>query len=414
MGTSEQSSAPPPRRLRPGRNPAKRGARPHRLAANARPFRYGFYPLLALGFLALQQPALEQAAPVFLWCLLWPALADWILKGGDARRSLRLHLAEALLTCFLLAWAGFQQALLGAICILLTMSNALQGGLWQALKAALAAGLGTAFGLSISPVAAALPSPSSAFAGLLLLAYCTLVGHVAFARVLATQGERAEIRAQNARLQQYLPHTLAERLRVPDRARLERRWLVVAFADLAGFTRLVERLPVEELATMLDDYLKCVARVTQRFGGAVSKLLGDGALLVFGEVGTPDRRRLVADALACALELDEQLAKLTDHWRGLGLPESTRLKTGVASGYCSLGDWGGAGRLEYTVIGQPVNLASRLQDLAAAGEILLCERTALLADIPLSSARERRVKGLGEVRFRKVAAAAAALECAPR
>ena len=404
MNAPNQANALPRGEGAPASKSVARGGRPHRLAANARPFRYGFYPLIALGFLALQQPELQRAAPLALWCLLWPALADWLLKGGAARRSLRLHLAEASLDGFLFAWAGFGQALLGAICIVLVMSNALQGGIWQALKAIAAFALGAALGLLASPISAAWPSPSSAFAGLLLLAYCTLIGHVAFARVLAKHGERTEIRAQNALLRQYLPHTLAERLQVPDRARLERRWLVVAFADLAGFTRLVERAPAEELATMLDDYLKCVASVTQRFGGAVSKVLGDGALLVFGEVGAPDRRQLVADALACALKLDEELGRLKEHWQRLGLPEPARLKTGVASGYCSLGDWGGAGRLEYTMIGQPVNLASRLQDLAAAGEILLCERTALLAEIPLSAALEGRVKGMGEVCFRKVAA----------
>ena len=215
-------------------------------------------------------------------------------------------------------------------------------------------------------------------------------------------GQRAQMRVMNARLQQYLPHTLADRLKAAEQPRLERRWLVVAFADLAGFTPLVERLAVEELTPVLDSYLKAVADVTQRCGGTLSKVLGDGAMLVFGEAGAEERPRLVADALNCCRLLDIELTQLADRWRAQGLPEPVRLKMGVASGYCSLGDWGGGGRLEYTVIGQPVNLASRLEGQANAGEVLVCERTGLLAEVPLSALMERPVKGLGPVRFQRV------------
>ena len=371
-----------------------------RLAANARPFRYGFYPAVALGFLLFEKPALWQAVAVAVWCGLWPLLADRLSRSGDARRHLLLHLLEVALAGFLFAAAGIPLALLWAVAVILIMSNALQGGPWQALKAVGCAAPAVAGGLAASPPDA-LPGATSMFAGLLLLAYCTLVAHVAYVRLLATHGKRAEARALNARLQQYLPHTLAARLGVAHRPRLERRWLVVVFADLAGFTRLVESLQMEELATMVDAYLECIARVTRRSGGAVSKVVGDGALLVFGEEGTRSHLELVADALACCERLTGKLDELTADWRSRGLPGAASVKIGMASGYCSLGDWGGGGRLEYTVIGHPVNLASRLQDLAAAGEVLLCERTALLARVPLGPVLHGHLKGLGEMPYHK-------------
>ncbi len=400
-------------------------AAPRGLAANARPFRYGFYPAVALGFLLFAEPEPWRAAVVAAACGLWPPVADGLSRVGvalrrrrlakprrgacgrgipraaDARQELRLHLLEAALASFLFAASGFPATLLGVVSVILVMSNALQGGLWQALKAIGCAAPALAGGLLVSPALVS-PSGMAAFAGLLLLTYCTLVAHVAYVRLLATQGERTEIRALNARLQQYLPHTLARRLGGADRPRLERRWLVVVFADLAGFTRLVERLQMEELATMLDTYLQCIASVTQQWGGAVSKVVGDGALLVFGEEGARSHRQLVADALGCCRNLSGELEKLTANWQSRGLPGAAWVKIGVSSGYCSLGDWGGGGRLEYTVIGYPVNLASRLQSLAAAGEVLLCERTSLLAEAPLSPGMRRKVKGLGEVLFRKV------------
>ncbi len=371
------------------------------LASNARPFRYGFYPVVAVAFLLFETAPTPQALAVAAWCLLWPLLADIASRGGGARRSLRLHLVEAALTCFLFAALGLPLALLQAVTMILLMSNALQGGLRQAGYATACAVPGLASGLVVAgPVS--WPTATSIFSGLLLLAFCLLVAHVAFARVVATHGDRVRAHAQTARLQSYLPHTLAKRIGDPRPQRLERRWLVIVFADLVGFTRLVERLQMEEVATMLDSYLNSVNRVTRKWGGTLSKVIGDGALLVFGEEVDVPRRRLVADALGCCDELSGRLDVLTEQWRDHGLPGKARIKIGIASGYCSLGDWGGGGRLEYTVISQPVNLASRLQDLAAVGDTLLCERTCLLAEVPLSSIVRRDVKGLGKVAFRKV------------
>jgi len=379
-------------------------ARRRGLAANARPFRYGFYPAVAVGFLLFGSPSVPQSAVVALWCGLWPLAADFVSRGGDARRSLRLHLVEVALSSLVFVASGLPQSLLAAICIILVMSNALQGGLKHALKSVVCGALGLAGGYWIA-APFDWPTPVSAFSMLLLLAYCMLVAHVAFDRVLTTHGDRVQTRALNERLQQYLPHTLAGRLGAAKRPRLERRWLVVVFADLAGFTALVERTQTEELAPMLDGYLRCVAGVTRRWSGAVSQVVGDGVLLVFGEEGGRSRKRLVADALGCCRELSGALGSLTMDWQRSGLPCSARVKIGIASGFCSLGDWGGDGRLEYTVIGHPVNLASRLQGLAATGETLVCERTALLAKVakvPLSPPVRGHAKGLGEVPFRKV------------
>ena len=379
------------------------GAGKRGLAANARPFRYGFFPVIAVGFLLFGEPEFGQAVAVTCWCALWPPVADGISRGGrgSVRLNLRLHVAEVALTCFLFAASGLPQPLLEAVCIILVMSNALQGGLPQVARTVAAGAPALAAGMLVG-VPPELPEASSVFAGLLLLAYCMLVAHVAFSRVLATHGDHTRARAINTRLQKYLPHTLAERVGANERPRLERRWLVIVFADLAGFTTLVERLQMEEVATMLDGYLQCITGVTRRRGGALSKVLGDGVLLVFGEEGNASRGQLVTDALGCCRELAEELEKLTARWQSRGLPGSARVKIGVASGYCSLGDWGGGERLEYTVIGHPVNLASRLQDLAAGGETLLCERTSLLAEAPLSPAMRRGVKGLGDVSFHKV------------
>ncbi|MCY3639471.1 MAG: adenylate/guanylate cyclase domain-containing protein [Gammaproteobacteria bacterium] len=374
-----------------------------KLAANAKPFRYLCYPVIGFGFLLLDQPSPSSAAAVLGWCLLWPLAVDLGQRRASAKTILNVHLAEAALASGLFAWASLPPSLLFAVGIIVVASNALQGGIRQALLAILCTMAGLAAGDFASPAASVFAVPAAAaFSSLLVLAYCALLGHWAHRQALGMAGQRAQMRMMNARLQQYLPHTLADRLKEAEQPRLERRWLVVAFADLAGFTPLVERLAVEELTSVLDSYLKTVADVTLRSGGTLSKVLGDGVMLVFGEAGAEERPKLVADALHCCRLLDVELTRLADRWRAQGMPEPVRLKIGVASGYCSLGDWGGGGRLEYTVIGQPVNLASRLEGQANAGEVLVCERTGLLAEVPLSAVMERPVKGLGPVRFQRV------------
>lgn len=374
-----------------------------KLAANARPFRYLCYPVIGLGFLLLDRPPLSSAAAVLGWCLLWPLAVDLGQRRASAKTILNVHLAEAAVTSGLFAWAGLPPSLLFAVGIILVASNALQGGIRQAVPAILCALAGLAAGDLASPDASVFAVPAAlAFSSLLVLAYCALLGHWAHRQALDMAGQRAQMRVMNARLQQYLPHTLANRLRDAGQPRLERRWLVVAFADLAGFTPLVERLAAEELAPVLDSYLKTVADVTLRCGGTLSKVLGDGVMLVFGEAGDEERPKLVADALNCCRLLDVELTQLAGRWRAQGMPEAVRLKIGIASGYCSLGDWGGGGRLEYTVIGRPVNLASRLEGQAGVGEVLVCERTGLLAEVALTPLMERPVKGLGPVRFQRV------------
>ncbi len=374
-----------------------------KLAANARPFRYLCYPVIALGFLLFDEPDFQAAAAVLSWCLLWPACVDFLQRKASAKTILRVHLLEASLACFTFAWAGVNAGLVLAVVIIIVASNALQGGIQQALQAGVGTAVGVVAGGFASPIKGVLNLPPAAvFCGLLVLVYCALLGHRAYAQALALSSKRAQVRAMNARLKQYLPHTLAERLLEPNKPRLERRWLVVAFVDLAGFTPLVEQLQAEELVSVLDSYLGAVASITERCGGTLSKVLGDGAMLVFGEAGPVNRRRFVADALLCCRLLATELEALAERWRSEGTPAPVRLKAGMASGFCSLGDWGGGGRLEYTVIGQPVNLASRLENLAGADEVLICERTGLLAEAELSPVQERPVKGLGPVRFQRV------------
>ena len=149
----------------------------------------------------------------------------------------------------------------------------------------------------------------------------------------------------------------------------------MAFVDISDFTALTERLEPEDLTSLLDGFFAALVELATRYKGNLHKFLGDGALISFGDSASEGRQ---ADARACVAMLG-QLAWLIDRlnaaarWRGI--PAVLAVRAGVASGYCSVGDFGAGARIEYTMIGAAVNLASRLEGFAAAGETWASQAT---------------------------------------
>ncbi len=188
-------------------------------------------------------------------------------------------------------------------------------------------------------------------------------------RLRAVSGE---LEQQRDRLSRYVAAPVAAR---STKAPLERRWLTVAFVDISDFTALTERLEPEDLTSLLDAFFAALVELAARYKGNLHKFLGDGALISFGDVTSEGRQ---ADARACVAMLG-QLACLIDRLnaaaRGRGIPAVLAVRSGVASGFCSVGDFGADERIEYTMIGTAVNLASRLEGLAPVGETWLSQAT---------------------------------------
>ncbi|MBX3025504.1 adenylate/guanylate cyclase domain-containing protein [bacterium] len=146
----------------------------------------------------------------------------------------------------------------------------------------------------------------------------------------------------------------------------EERFVTVLFADLRGFTALGERLPPGEVVAILNEYFSAVASWVRVEGGHVDKFIGDGILAVFGLFGDgdlPARRESAAAALRCALGLPARLAALNAARAASGAPPLA-LSIGLASGVVIAGTIGAEDRYEYTVIGDAVNVAARLQEAA--------------------------------------------------
>lgn len=171
-----------------------------------------------------------------------------------------------------------------------------------------------------------------------------------------------------------------------------RRELSILFADVRGFTSFSETLEPEELIAILNEYLGAMTDVVFQCGGTLDKYLGDGVMAFFGDpVPQADH---AFRAVRCGLAMQERLAELQRKWLGEGRTKLT-MGVGINSGWVTVGTVGSSSRSEYTVIGDNVNLASRLTSVAGPGEVLLSEKTWRLLNgaVTVESRGELPLKG---------------------
>lgn len=190
--------------------------------------------------------------------------------------------------------------------------------------------------------------------------------------VYASRFESAQRATALGLFSRYLPRAVAEDLWekreeiLSETGRPTPRRLVatVLFSDIEGFTTVSERLEPARLAAWLDEYLNAMAGEVARAGGVVDKFVGDAVMAVFGvpiaHETVPEQRRDARAAVECALAMRGALEGLNAKWKAEGLPE-VRVRAGIHTGAVVAGSFGNAERLEYTVIGDTVNVASRLE-----------------------------------------------------
>mgnify|MGYP003326787733 FL=1 len=175
-----------------------------------------------------------------------------------------------------------------------------------------------------------------------------------------------------------------------------RKKLTVFFSDIKGFTELTDRLEPEVLSALLNKYLNEMSKIALKYGGTIDKFIGDAILIFFGD---PETKGQKEDAKACvlmAIEMRERMKYLQKMWEDQGISKPLRIRIGVNTGYCNVGNFGSEDRLDYTIIGGEVNLASRLESNADPGQILISHETYSLIkkDIVCDKKEELSVKGL--------------------
>ncbi len=165
----------------------------------------------------------------------------------------------------------------------------------------------------------------------------------------------------------------------------KRKKLTVFFSDIAGFTETTDQLEAEELTDVLNQYLTEMSKVALAHGATIDKYIGDAMLLFFGD---PETKGVQEDAKACvmmAIAMQRRMRELEQEWRARGFERPFRMRIGISTGFATVGNFGSRDRMDYTIYGNEVNLAARLQSAAEPGGILLSyETNALVQGIVLT------------------------------
>jgi adenylate cyclase len=168
-----------------------------------------------------------------------------------------------------------------------------------------------------------------------------------------------------------------------------RRRLTIFFSDICDFTETTDSLEPEELTGFLNRYLTEMAKIALEHGATIDKYVGDAIMAFFGD---PETRGPKRDAIACvkmAIAMQRRMRELQSEWHEMGLERPFQLRIGINTGFCTVGNFGSPDRMDYTIIGDEVNLAARLQSHAQVGGILISQKTySLVKDAVLTEAQE--------------------------
>jgi class 3 adenylate cyclase len=197
-----------------------------------------------------------------------------------------------------------------------------------------------------------------------------------YSRDLALSYEKSkQEEALRNRLSRYVGNNLVEKLvNLKDGVLLEteRREVTVLFADIRSFTAIAERMTAEDVVQMLNQYFSVMVDIIFKNNGLLDKFVGDQLIAVFGlvesEANPPE------NAIRTALEMQQATRRIMEKRRSEG-QECFDVGIGINTGVAIIGNIGSANRMDYTVIGDCVNVAARLEQMAQGGEIIIGEST---------------------------------------
>ncbi len=176
----------------------------------------------------------------------------------------------------------------------------------------------------------------------------------------------------------------------------KRKKLTVCFSDIASFTETTDKMESEDLTQLLNHYLTEMSKIALEHGATIDKYIGDAIMMFFGD---PESRGVREDALACvkmAIAMQERIGELAKVWRDAGIEAPLRCRIGIHTGFCTVGNFGSEDRMDYTIVGGAVNLASRLEQEAPPGTVLISYDTFahVKDEIHCEERGQIRVKGI--------------------
>jgi class 3 adenylate cyclase len=197
-------------------------------------------------------------------------------------------------------------------------------------------------------------------------------------------------------LRRYVSPKLAEQILSSGQALetgTQRKMMSVLFSDIRNFSLLTDSLEPEEIFHLLDKYLSEMTKLIHKYDGTLNKIIGDGLLVFFGDPIPPTEDH-AKRAVLMGIDMQEKVRELRDDWRQYGYELGVGM--GINTGYMTVGNIGSDIYKDYTVIGNQVNVAARLESLAKPGQILISQRTySRVSDlVEVEKVGEIKVKGI--------------------
>jgi adenylate cyclase len=190
----------------------------------------------------------------------------------------------------------------------------------------------------------------------------------------------------------------------------ESRVVTIVFTDIRGFTTLSESAKSSaEVVTWLNDYFSRMHTIISHYGGHINKYIGDGLMIVFGAPVDRGAKLEARAAVLCGMKMLEEVERMNKEWEGTGRPHIA-IGVGIHTGEATCGVVGAPGRLEYTIIGDTVNLSARLESTTkeAGVALLVSSSTAELLGVDYDT------HPLGDVKVKGKTAATSVFTVTPR
>lgn len=328
---------------------------------------------------------------VTLIAILYPHVLQFLTRSFRTRfphalRQILIH-GDAMLCGLMLALIGFPLELTILFLIMINTSFIVVGSVTAWTFCVISLFIGAAIGILGFGFEAAKEIPTEVF-----IAASLGVGmHLAItafnsnrqARDLMRlkskyQGQAQRLQELSHKVSKYISPQIWESIfsgRKEVKLETQRKKLVVFFSDIVGFTALSEQMEAESLTEVLNTYLTEMSKVALKHGGTIDKFIGDSVMVFFGDPKSNGTKRDALACLAMAIDMRRHMQVLRKKWIEQGIKTPLQIRMGINTGYCTVGNFGTESRMDYTIIGKEVNLASRLESNAEAGEILISDET---------------------------------------
>lgn len=311
------------------------------------------------------------------YALLYPHLAYHLgqrFRQHDPRKVTRALLAVDAVHCGLgMALLGFSVVPSLMFLLVLSFTALVIGGL-RLLGMALLVSASSALLVAVlvappllgnTPVEVA--AVSILFCGL-YICITAFFGHQQGLRLAQVRQEIAREQEKAARLARNLAKYLSPQVwemifsgKKSVRLETQRKKLTVFFSDIRGFTELSEELEAEALTDLLNNYLNEMSKIALKYGGTIDKFVGDCVMVFFGDPSTQGAKKDAVAAVSMGIAMRKHMKVLRQQWRAQGITKPLEIRMGINTGYCTVGNFGADTRMDYTIIGREVNLASRLE-----------------------------------------------------